>query len=112
MHQVVILIEPISNLQAFDESWPEFLHYVEEMPGLRREASSRVDTFLFGSTPYALMHLLFFDSREEAQRALASPSGRAAGALLQRMTGGRMALFFADYQEDDIANIRQYKEAG
>lgn len=112
MHQVVILIEPVSNWQAFDEAWPDFLHFVEAMPGLRREASSRVDTFLFGSTAYAQMHMLFFDSREDAQRALASPPGRAAGALLQRITGGRMALFFAEYQEDDIVNIRQYKEAG
>lgn len=112
MYQVVILIEPVGDWQPFEQAWPEFLHQVEDMPGLRREASSRVDTFLFGATPYAQMHTLFFDSREDAQQALASAPGRAAGALLQRMTGGRMALFFADYKEDDMANILQYKEAG
>jgi uncharacterized protein (TIGR02118 family) len=109
MHKVVILIEPVSDPHAFESAWPEFLHQVEAMPHLRREATSRVESFLFGRVEYAQMHELFFDSLEEAQQALASPAGRNAGRLLQTMTQGRMALFFAEHREDDLENIRKYR---
>jgi uncharacterized protein (TIGR02118 family) len=109
MHKLVILIEPLENWQDFEDLWPEFLHHAEEMPGLLREATSRVEMFLFGATQYAQMHELFFDSLEEAQRAMASPDGRAAGKLLQQMTRGKMCLFFAEYKEDSLENIRKYR---
>jgi len=109
MHKLVILIEPPDDWAAFDDSWPQFLHYAEGMPGLRREASSRVDAFLYGERTYALMHELFFESLEEAQQAMASPEGRQAGRVLQAMSRGRMALFFADHKEDDMENIKRLK---
>lgn len=111
MHKLVILIEPVEDWQGFEAAWPEFLHLVEGMPGLRREASSRVVSFLYGNNPCAQMHELFFDSMEEAQRALSSPQGKAAGQLLQHMTRGQMSLFFAEHKEDDLENIRKYQEA-
>jgi hypothetical protein len=40
---------------------------------------------------------------------MASVPGRAAGRILQSMTGGRMALFFADHFEDELENIRKYQ---
>jgi uncharacterized protein (TIGR02118 family) len=110
MHKFVILIEPLDDWQAFEDAWPEFLHLAEAMPGLLREASSQVDNFLIGH-PYAQVHELFFDSLETAQAALASPAGRAAGRLLQQATGGKLTLFFAEYKEDYLANIRKYREA-
>lgn len=109
MHKLVILIEPVEDWAAFEETWPEFLHKVESMPGLRREAISRVEQYLFGDIPYQQMHELFFDSPEQARAAMASPEGREAGRLIQQMTGGRMALFFADHKEDDLENIQRYR---
>jgi uncharacterized protein (TIGR02118 family) len=106
MHKVVILIEPPADSAAFEERWPDFLHQAEAMPGLRREASSRVLHFLFGATPYAQMHELFFDSFQAAQEALASPPGRSAGVILQELTRGRMAIFFAEHHEDSLENLR------
>jgi uncharacterized protein (TIGR02118 family) len=100
----------MDDWQAFEDVWPEFLHLVEEMPGLLRESSSRVENFLYGKTPCAQMHELFFDSLEDAQQAMASPQGRAAGKLLQHMTHGRMTLFIADYKEDELENIRKHRE--
>jgi hypothetical protein len=41
---------------------------------------------------------------------MSSPDGQAAGGLLQQMTGGRMSLFIADHKEDDLENIRRYRE--
>lgn len=109
--KLVILIEPPEDLSRFEDRWPEFLHLVEAMPGLRREATSRVDHYLYGPTPIFQMHELFFDSFPAAQAALASPVGQDAGRLLQYMTGGHMALYFADHKEDDLSNISRYKQA-
>jgi uncharacterized protein (TIGR02118 family) len=109
MYKLVILIGPLDNWAAFDEAWPLFLHEVENMPGLRREATSRVDTVLYGTAPVAFVHELFFDSLDDAQGAMASPQGRAAGRLLQAMTGGQLTLYLADHKEDDLENILKYR---
>ena len=111
MVKLVILIEPFDDWQLFEESWPQFLHYAEEMPGLQREASSQINTMLYGESSFVQMHELFFESEAAAQQAMTSTSGKAAGQLLQKMTGGKMVLFFADYKEDDIENLRQYKQS-
>lgn len=109
MHKLVILFDTPEDWQAFDDAWPQFLHQVEEMPDLRREAFCRVESFLFGSCRVVQMHELFFDTFEEAQQAMASPQGQAAGQLLQTMTAGRMSLFIADHKEDDLSRIQQFK---
>lgn len=109
MHKLVILIEAPDDWNAFDEAWPRFLHLIEKVPGLRRETTSRVEVPLFGHKAFALMHELYFDTLEAAQAALASPTGREAGKLLQGITRGRMTLFFAEHREDDLENIRKYR---
>ena len=48
MHKLVILIEQQEDWQVFEADWPEFLHLVETLPGLQREATSRIDRFLYG----------------------------------------------------------------
>ena len=106
MHKLVILIEPLEDMGAFQERWPEFIRLVASMPELRREVDSSADHFLYGQTTYAKMHELYFDSLQDAQRALSSPNGRQAGALLQQITGGRMVLFLADHREDEAVNFR------
>jgi len=110
MVKLVILIPPLENWNAFDEAWPDFLHQVESMPGLRREASSHVDTILYGSASISRVHELFFDSLQAAQQAMASPHGQEAGKLLQLMTRGQVTLFLADHKEDDIDNIRKHQK--
>lgn len=109
MHKLMILVESLENPQAFEEAWPQFLHLAEEMPGLRRETTSRVEGIIFGKFSYNFVHELYFDSFEDIQQAMASPGGRAAGKLLQSMTQGQLALVFADHREDDLDNLRRYK---
>ena len=111
MYKLVILVESQENWDHFEERWPEFLHLVESLPGLRREATSRVDVFLYGARSYAQMHELFFETRAEAEKALSSTDGQAAGVLLQQMSGGKMTLFFADHREDDLDNIQKHRRA-
>jgi len=109
MHKLVILIEPLEDWNDFEESWPEFLHKVEEMPGLLREATSKIDQALYGKS-YAQVHELFFATLQDAQAAMASSDGRAAGRLLQQMTKGKMTLFIAEYKEDDLENIKKFQK--
>ena len=109
MYKLVILVEPPENQQELDEAWPQYLHQVEQMPGLRRETISRVDQVLYGKSLIYLIHELHFDSLESIHQAMASPQGQAAGALLQRMTGGRVTLLLADHKEDDLENILRFR---
>ena len=108
MYKLVILIESTAGM-ALEENWPQFLHWAERMPGLRREATSHIHRLLYGGQAYALVHELFFDTYADLQRGLVSPAGQQAGRLLQSMTGGRMSLLVADHIEDDLANIRKYR---
>jgi hypothetical protein len=109
MQKLVILVES-TNDPAFDENWPQFLHQVEQMPGLRREATSRVDKILVGTVPFALIHELYFDTPQELYVAMASAPGKEAGRLLQLMTDGRVTLLVVDHKEDDLDNIRRFKK--
>lgn len=109
--KLVILIEKSVEAANLDQLWPEFLHHAEQMPGLLRESTSRVDVHLFGSVEYQLQHELFFNSLEEARQAMASEAGRAAGRILQQLSGGHLVLFLADHREDDLENIRRYRQS-
>lgn len=107
MIKLVILIEAPDDVEQLMASWPLFLHLAEEMPGLQAEATSQVDHTLYGN-PYVLMHELFFNSMAEATTAMSSPTGRAAGEMLQKISRGKLVLFFADHKEDSIENIRKH----
>lgn len=109
MVKLVILIEPLDDPGQFEAGWPQFLRHAEAMPGLQREATSRVDAILFGKASYIMMHELFFTSLAEAEQAMSSSQGKIAGKILQQITGGNLVLFFADYKEDTIENLRQYQ---
>lgn len=109
MHKLVILIESTSD-PSFDLNWPKFLHQAERIPGLLREATSRVTQVLYGEISYNMIHELYFDSFSAMQQGMASPKGQEAGRLLQLITGGQITLLFAEHTEDSIENIRQYQK--
>lgn len=110
MHKLVILIETSGNQAEFEKIWPVFLEAAERMPGLRREATSHIEHVLLGDLPYNIVHELFFDSMQATQAAMASPEGRSAGKLLQSMTDGKLAMFFANHSEDSIENILKFRK--
>ena len=110
VHKLMILIESTST-PGFHDFWPRFLHAAENMPGLRKEATSRVDQQLYGELPCALVHELYFDTYPALRSALASAPGKEAGRLLQEMTAGRVRLLIADHSEDNLENIRKYRSS-
>ncbi len=111
MHKLIILIGPVADTLAFSEGWPEFLHHAEEMPGLLREATIRVQASLYGDQDIRMIHELFFETQDDLEKALAAPPGRLAGSHLQRITGGEVTLLTAEHKEDDIENLRKYRQA-
>jgi hypothetical protein len=108
MHKLIILVESTTT-PDFHVFWPRFLHAAENIPGLRREATSRVSQVLFGDMQCSLIHELYFDSYKILQHGMASESGQEAGRLLQEMTAGRVKLLVADHSEDELENIRKYR---
>lgn len=110
-YKLVILIESSVEAAVLERHWPEFLHHAEQMPGLVRESTSRVDVHLYGNAAYQLQHELFFNSLEDARQAMASGAGRAAGRILQQLSGGRLVLYFADHREDDLESIRKHRRS-
>jgi hypothetical protein len=108
MHKLIILVESTTT-PDFHMFWPRFLHAAENMPGLRREATSRVSQVLYGNLQCALVHELYFDTYAALQTGLASEPGKEAGRLLQEMTGGSVRLLIADHSEDNLEHIRKYR---
>jgi hypothetical protein len=109
MYKLIILIESTAD-SSFNDNWPRFLHTVEKIPGLRREATCRVSQVLVGDLQCALIHELYFDTSAALQFGLSSAPGKEAGRLLQEMTGGRVRLLLADHNEDDLENIRKFRK--
>jgi len=109
MVKLLIMIDTPQDAALFEQSWPEFLHQAETMPGLRRESTSRVNSILFGDSLTGMIHELFFDSLEALKAAMASPQGQTAGQTLQRITQGRMSLLLAQHTEDNLDRIRAHK---
>jgi uncharacterized protein (TIGR02118 family) len=109
MYKLVILIEKSVAAEVLDQHWAEFLHHAEQMPGLLRESTARIDGHLYGAAEYQLQHELFFNSAAEARQAMASEAGRAAGRILQQLSGGQVVLYLADHREDDLENIRKHR---
>lgn len=111
MYKLIILIESIPDTSEFESLWPQFLARAEAMPGLRRETTSWPSGVFYGEVPVALIHELYFDSQEALKQAMESPQGQAAGQMLQRLTTGKMTLLLAHHLEDELENIRPYREA-
>ncbi len=110
MYKLIILIPGPETLPDFHDHWPNFLHQVEQLPGLQREATSHIHHVLFGSVGFEMVHELFFNSMEAMQQALASPQGKQAASTLHQMTHGQVSLLLADHREDDMVNIRKFTD--
>ena len=105
MYKLVILIQSSENEKTFNDSWSKFLAQAEQMPGLLKETTSRIDKVLYGQYDCSLIHELYFNSMKTLQLAMSSPQGQAAGEILQKITAGNMTLLLADHREDNLINM-------
>ncbi|MQC25875.1 MAG: hypothetical protein DWG76_00280 [Chloroflexi bacterium] len=111
MYKLIILIESEAIREELERRWPEFLAVAEQMPGLLRETTSRVDRVVHGGYGAQLVHELFFESLKAAAEAMGSPEGERAGQLLQEISGGKVSLLLADHTQDELSNIRRHSQA-
>jgi hypothetical protein len=110
MYKVMIIVPPNIITPDFDAGWPEFLHQAESMPGLLREATVRVAGSLYGSHEIDMIHELYFETLVDLQNAMSSPAGLAAGQIIQQLTQGKMTLLIAEHREDNIENLRRFRQ--
>jgi uncharacterized protein (TIGR02118 family) len=110
MYKLIILVESLPEPNEFERLWPLFLGQAEAMPGLLRETTSWPAGVIYGDVPITLIHELYFDSQEALKQAMESQPGQAAGQMLQRLTAGKMTLLIAHHLEDELENIRPYRE--
>jgi hypothetical protein len=112
MHKLIILIPEMEKLFEYEELWPQFLHQAEQMPGLRKETTSRVNRVLSGNMNFSIVHEFFFEDHKSLIDGLASPTGRQAAAILHKIARNRAVLLLAEHSEDSIENIRRYRSEG
>jgi hypothetical protein len=110
MYKLVILIEIPDDDPLFENQWPNFLRFAEKMPGLVKEATSRIGNKVFGEYECSMIHELYFESRGDLEKAMSSYDGKVAGSILQRITRGKMTLLFADHQEDTAENLKSHAQ--
>jgi hypothetical protein len=110
MYKLMIIIPPNVISPSFDAGWPEFLQQAEGMPGLLREATVRVAGSLYGTQEIDTVHELYFETLTDLQSAMSSPEGLSAGQIIQQLTQGQMTLLIAEHREDNIENLRQYRQ--
>jgi len=108
MYQLILLIPTGINLIAFDADWPSFLEAAEQMPGLIRESVSRIDQVIFGQEYFQRIYTFSFPDKDTLEKALVSKNGENAGKIIHDLTGGKVTLVTADYQEDSLQNIQSF----
>ncbi len=108
MYQLILLIPTSVDIKSFDEGWPSFLEAVEQMPGLLRESVSRVDQLIYGKEYFRRIYTFSFPDQKTLEKSLLSSPGEKAGKIIHALTGGRVTLMTADFQEDSLDNIQSF----
>ena len=108
MYQLILLIPPSVDIKSFDEGWPSFLEAIEQMPGLLRESVSRVDQLLYGQEFFPRIYTFSFPDQKTLEKSLVSSPGEKAGKIIHDLTGGRVTLLTAEFQEDSLNHIQSF----
>ena len=108
MYQLILLIPTSVDINSFDEGWPSFLEAVEQMPGLLRESVSRVDQLIYGKEYFHRIYSFSFPNQKTLEKSLLSSPGEKAGKIIHDLTGGKVTLMTADFQEDSLDNIQSF----
>ena len=112
MYKLVILFLPPFAWATFEQGWQKFLGLAEQMPGLRKEVVSDIDSLVFGppNLNYKKVHELYFDSQEDLESALNSDEGQKAGQWLHSFTQGQFLLMIAKHMEAKPEEFKKEKQ--
>ncbi len=108
MYQLILLIPTSVDIKSFDEGWPSVLEAIEQMPGLLGESVSRVDQLLYGQECLHRIYTFSFPDQKTLEKALISTPGEKAGKIVHDLTGGRVTLLTAEFQEDSLDHIQSF----
>lgn len=100
MYKLTILFRHPPDPDKFEKTWPDFIHFVEAMPGLLRVEVSSSLSSPQGPAEFYKIHEFYFASRAALDEGLMSEKGTRAGGVLQVLAPGGYVLLFADVQED------------
>ncbi len=106
MYKLMILIEQPEDPETFEDLWPQFIQWADQIPGLVRIISSVVEYPIQERYPCMRVHELLFNTLEEAEAGLNSVHGTKAGKTLNLMTQGKVTLLMALHLEDEALNVQ------
>jgi uncharacterized protein (TIGR02118 family) len=96
---MVIFYKPRA-LDAFEQSYNEFLALVERMPSILRRQVIAVTGSPQGESPYYRILEVYFDDYPIMQSALTSAQGQEAAGQLMTFPAGAFEMVFADVWEE------------
>jgi uncharacterized protein (TIGR02118 family) len=100
MYKLTILFRHPPDIDKFEETWPDFIHFAEAMPGLLRVEVSSGLSGPQGPVEFYKIHEFYFPDKTTMDKAMMSEKGTRAGGVLQVLAPGGYLLLFADVQED------------
>jgi uncharacterized protein (TIGR02118 family) len=100
MVKFMILFRPPADLEAFENSYNDFLALVERMPAIERRQVINVLGSPRGPAPYYRILEVYFESYAVLDSALKSTAGQEAGGQLATLPPGSFELMFAEVFEE------------
>lgn len=100
MVKLVALYKKPANPAEFDERYFKgHLPLVNQIPGLKHVAASKVTGTPMGESEYYLIAELYFDSMDELKAGMGSPEGKAAGKDVMTFAKDIIYMMFAEEQK-------------
>lgn len=97
---MVMFFKP-GDLEAFENTYNDFLALVERMPGIRRRQVVGVLGSPMGETRYYRILEVYYENYEQLQESLTSPQGQEAGRELGRLGTEAFEMLFAEVYEEE-----------
>ena len=97
MIKLIALFRKPADTAAFDKHYDE-IHtpLVRKYPNLRKLEITRITGAPIGETKYHLLCEMYWDSKDEMDKALGSPEGRAVAKDLMSFAAELVTVFFGN----------------
>jgi uncharacterized protein (TIGR02118 family) len=101
MIKLIALYRKPENTTEFDKHYHE-IHtpLVRKYPGLRKLEITRITGAPIGETKYHLMAEMYWDSKEDMDKALGSPEGRAVAKDLMSFAAEVVTVFYGNVAQE------------
>ena len=99
MIKLIALFRKQADTAGFDKHYDE-IHtlLVKKYPGIRKLEITRITGAPIGETKYHLLCEMYWDSKDDMDKALASPEGRAVAKDLMSFAADLVTVFHGEVQ--------------